>query len=176
MKPNKDERPIPDVEVYARPLGQFTWTCPNCSKFHARTWVPWRNGRLECSSCRHSYRMGVGFNYVRKDGAQLLGKYEGHIANRLNPAGDPATGRLHGRMEWLCPLCSKYHLDRVEGDWLFCQECATPIYVNLLLYEAITAKPVAPYDWCVPHDKETSKRPAAAAPPRSRARTASRAA
>lgn len=157
--PSKGQLPIPDIQVYARPLGHLSWTCPNCSKEHARRPVPWRRGDLICDSCQRRFRIGVGFNYTRSGLALAMGKFDGFTANRLSPQGKDADGRYYGQMEWSCPVCYSYHKDRLSGDWLFCPDCRTPIYVNLLIFEATKSNKVrAPLDWVVrPNAKESTQ-------------------
>lgn len=160
LKPSKKALPIPAIEVYARPLGHLTWTCPNCSKDHARRPTPWRRGDLVCDGCKRHFRIGVGFNYTRANQALAMGKYDGFTANRLNPHGKPADGRYHGQVEYSCPVCYTYHKDRMSGDWLFCVDCKTPIYVNLLIFEGAKSRTGrAPFDWVVPNVKRSTETP-----------------
>lgn len=148
----KQAKMVPKVDIYARPLGKFSWTCPNCSFEHPMTAFPWRRGDVKCKHCHLMFRLGLGFS---SDGdttsAFLQGKWDNFLVNKVNPQGKPLGGaKLHGAVEWQCPDCQ--HSQRMFLTYdskVGCEVCMTQFNVSLLIYKDIGGKRRTPFDLIV---------------------------
>lgn len=142
-------KPTPEVEIYARALGRFSLTCPNCGTDHPVQSIPWRQQHFECSNCHARFRLGLGFEFSKRYPAYLMGKYNNFTANRWNPRGTGYDGAfLTGTIEWQCPRCSiPYEQSLQESRMLGCLKCGSTFSVSLLIYRAShDSKIRAPFD------------------------------
>lgn len=138
---------IPVPELYARPVGKFEWSCPNCGQEHPFTHYPWRRGDIQCRRCKAHFRLGVGFDNIKSSDAYIMGKFNGNTANRYHPVGTRFTGsKLYSTLEYECPICKFTQSGFIDYDnRVECSSCAKPFWVSLLIWRS-TGQVKAPID------------------------------
>lgn len=154
----------PSVEVFARPRGAVQWQCPSCGSLHGSTQQIWRTGTLTCTRCQRQTQVGVGFSTsMGADSCLMMGSWtKATLPNRLNPTGDPVSGRVYGRMDFECPKCKLGQEGFADFDdlTLTCKGCLTPYFLQLLLYPYVQgSRSCIPFDWSVLIAKKTVDEP-----------------
>ncbi len=160
MSKNHDALPVPDTEVYARPMGKVQWTCPNCGQDHPFRLINWRRANVSCVGCHARYQVGLGFSTDKQADSYIMGKWNSYTANRINPSGTPYDGgKVYGSVEWQCPVCSHPQRDFLPyNSQLECNGCAKPYFISLLFYRLPLVgrlKLRAPFDSIVKGINET---------------------
>lgn len=127
---------IPPIELIARPVGKFNWSCPNCGQEYPLAAVPWRHLDVRCQRCKAKFQMGVGFSVTAGAQSYILGKWNNFTVNRLDPIGTAYSGaQLYGNVEFICPACKVPQTEFLDySGRLSCKNCAKPYFVSLLLY------------------------------------------
>lgn len=160
MSKNHDAIPVPTPEVYARPLGKFQWTCPNCHQEFPLSETPWQRAEIKCSRCFNRFRLGLGFNFLDAPYALFCGKWNGYTGNRLNPSGSYAEARVMGAIEWRCPQCQTQQETTLLDKALHCNSCTAVYIISLLIYRAAKVFKVrCPIDWVFPKHAQITNNP-----------------
>ena len=157
---NHDAIPVPAIEIFARPLGKFQWTCPNCSQEFPLRDIDWRMAEAKCQRCQNRFRLGLGFSTFELPYALTCGKWNGYSGNRIDPKGSFSEGRISGTIEWRCPTCRVQQETFLKDKTLSCANCNLTLFVSLLIYRASkTFKVRCPIDWVFPKYVETPNNP-----------------
>lgn len=164
MSKNHDAIPVPDVEVYARPVGKIQFTCPNCSQVHPLKPVHWRRADLHCQRCHTKFQLGLGFSTTATSSSLLMGKWNSYTANRIDPVGTHSDStKVYGTIEFQCPACLHPQKGFCAHDGqLSCESCSAVYFISALLYrlpKVSRLKLKAPFDSIVkglnPHEVPT---------------------